>query len=469
MRPLALCFLSLALTSCVADVVDNRAPDEGPSASIQEAANLRCLPNSCSFNCEFSSSVGNRWPNRTKKYHVSDKSYVRYLWRATEPKRDGSGQVVGGAPLRDGLGTVRGYLVPPGSPPSQLRYCDDFHAVSCKKLKGKALDQCRDCRAYAHHFAGRTWAMINTGLEKKLGGESHVYVFNARISAANYPLSAMVSLPKELEKPPGTLYAASGWVPESAFHRYGQTAHLNAMPVVKNPPAAHKHLGLYRIVGGDWSDFSAPCEKHPSELCTLKVVKGDRLHTKPKCTEGRFLAFRGSGGPNALHYLGRPGGVVNLLYQTPGVGGAAVDTFPIGTYFRRAALPKGCGGQHRSTTLYEAADDLPEAKAWADKKRPGGYCGPPESKKTLDFFYGYVFDGAHRRYGWIARAALAPVSGADHCGCEVRCQSDGPTWTDLEINGKAELVGDACQAYAKERCAMSGKGGYVSHAYIPCP
>jgi hypothetical protein len=193
------------------------------------------------------------------------------------------------------------------------------------------------------------------------------------------------------------------------------------------------------------------------------------LHTKSQCPEGRFLAFRGSGGPNALHYLGRPGGVANLLYQTPGVGGASVDTFPIGSYFRRAALPKGCGGQHWSTTLYEAADTLAESKAWADKKRKGGYCGPPESSKELDFFYGYVFDGAHRRYGWMAKAALQPAPDPV-CGCEVKCAGAGETatWAKISLGGKDALVGSECQKFAAEQCGNAGKG-VASHAYVPCP
>jgi hypothetical protein len=468
MRALSIALALMALTGCVAGTTET-TDDGEPIAEVEEEL-ARCLPDSCSFNCEFSATVGNRWLNRTKKYHVSDKSYVRYLWRATEPTRDANGAVTGGAPLRDGLGTVRGWLMPPGSPPSQLRFCKDFdEKKSCKKLKGKALDQCRDCRAYAHHFEGRTWAMINTGLKKKLGGESHVYVFNALIYAAPYPIPSTVTLGPELVRPTGTWYSASGWVPESAFHRYGQTSHLAAMPVVKNPPAAHEHMGLYRIVGGDWDDFSRPCTDAPGELCSLKVVKGDRLHTKSQCPEGRFLAFRGSGGPNALHYLGRPGGVANLLYQTPGVGGASVDTFPIGSYFRRAALPKGCGGHHWSTTLYEAADTLGESKAWADKKRPGGYCGPPESSKELDFFYGYVFDGAHRRYGWMAKAALAPAQ-EPLCGCEVKCAGAGetPTWAKISLGGKDALVGNECQKFAAAQCGNAGKG-VASHAYIPCP
>ncbi|HEV2146112.1 MAG TPA: hypothetical protein VGR37_01710 [Longimicrobiaceae bacterium] len=82
------------------------------------------------------------------------------------------------------------------------------------------------------------------------------------------------------------------------------------------------------------------------------------------------------------HYLLRPGNVVNLLYNLPGMGGVADDTYLVetGDVFRRSQ-----GVLLRDIPFYHKDSPL--------NGEPFGY---------MQFMYGHV----NGRYGWIARDAV---------------------------------------------------------------
>lgn len=153
---------------------------------------------------------------------------------------------------------------------------------------------------------------------------------------------------------------ASGWVREGAL-RDASTLRRRMETLRLPNPGEGEYETDWIITGGDNARF-AP----------FKVTRD----------------FTG-GGREATDYLRRQGDVVNLIYNTPGreLGGYSVDTFPIGTHFHRAR-----GVNQITVPLY----------------RPGS----TRVSAEMHFVYGFVWDGAERRYGWMAREALEAASGA---------------------------------------------------------
>ncbi|MFZ5788095.1 MAG: hypothetical protein ACOY3Y_16780 [Acidobacteriota bacterium] len=241
---------------------------------------------------------------------------------------------------------------------------------------------------------------INYGLRKPLVGVNHVYAFAARLD---------------------TGLTASGWVRETAL------AHG---PITRMPTVAHSSPGQ-----GDYeADWTVTGGK-PSAFGDLKVAPN----------------FTGSN-VAATDYLLRPGNVVNLLYNLPGRGGVAVDTFPAGVGFKRA----------------RGVEQL-EIKCY----KPGG----STVQRLLPFIFGHIGG----RYGWIARDALAlanpsapapaptppappspapaptppaPTPPAPTANCWVRC-------CDSLLTGIVAASGSACHSASQGICQGHG---YVKHS-----
>jgi len=166
---------------------------------------------------------------------------------------------------------------------------------------------------------------INFGARKNIGSKAHVYAFAVKLS---------------------TGVTASGWVREGALAQ----GPITRMPTVKGKnPGEGDYEATWTVTGGD-----------PNAFGDLKVSSD-----------------YDDGGRNATDYLKRPGDVVNLLYNLPGMGGVSIDTFPAGVKF------------HRSKGVLEI--DVP--------------LYPPGSThvaRRMKFIYGHIGG----RYGWIARDAL---------------------------------------------------------------
>jgi hypothetical protein len=147
--------------------------------------------------------------------------------------------------------------------------------------------------------------------------------------------------------------AASGWVREADV-----TESLSYMGTVNaQNPGNGDYVALWRLTGGP-----TPVNAFYSDMV---------LHnTHRPCTHL----------PN--HYLLRRGNVVNLLYNLPGMGGVADDTYTVetGDVFRRSkdVLVKQIPFYHKDAPL---------------NGEPFGY---------MEFMYGHV----NGRYGWIAREAV---------------------------------------------------------------
>ncbi len=291
---------------------------------------------------------------------------------------------------------------------------------------------------------------INYGARKTLDGQAHVYAFASKLTSG---------------------VTASGWVRELAL-KHGP---IERMPTVKGKSPGHgDYQATWTVTGGN-----------PSEFSGLKVTKG----------------FSGSG-RNATDYLKRPGNVVNLLYNLPGMGGVSIDTFPLGVKFKRSK-----NVSQLDVPLYH----------------PGG----SQVIRVMKFIYGHIGG----RYGWIARDALlmdpAPASsptpdpgpdpnsgsGSAPTGqCYVRCcdttlhevdTSDAPSCHEAsqvvcsdrgyvkrsEFNGaevyerpkfcytkcknrtkyhRVDGVTEDCTAHAKAYCAVGDRGAFEDALWSQC-
>ena len=207
---------------------------------------------------------------------------------------------------------------------------------------------------------------INYGLRKTLAGTAHVYAWAA-------PLSSGI--------------AASGWVRETALVH----GPISRMQTVSLPdPGSGDYDAIWTVTGGNPASFGA-----------LKVLPG----------------YSG-GGVKATDYLTRPGNVINLCYNLPGMGGVAIDTFPVNVPFRRSR-----GVSQLDIAIY-----------------------PPGSAKAagaMSFVYGHVGG----RYGWIARDALGATGPSGTCS--VRCCDDS-----LQVTGTPGAA--ACHEASKTLCAARG-------------
>jgi hypothetical protein len=176
---------------------------------------------------------------------------------------------------------------------------------------------------------------VNLGMRKPLGGVTHVYAWTVRLDTG------------------GASIRASGWVREGALD-HAETLRRRMDTLHLPDPGEGEYEARFVITGGDAGRYGG-----------LKVTRG----------------FSG-GGREATDYLTRDGGVVNLIYNTPGreMGGYSVDTFPLGATFHRSR-----GVRQIDVPLYR-----PGSRTVADH---------------LYFLYGFVWDGDSRRYGWLAREA----------------------------------------------------------------
>lgn len=172
--------------------------------------------------------------------------------------------------------------------------------------------------------------MINYGQRKQLRGRTHVYAFAVTLRGGTH---------------------ASGWVDQASI-----VGPIDRMPTANaRNPGRGDYETDFMITGGD-----------PGEFGTLKVRPNIRVDDNVAATD----------------YLVRPGNVVNLLYNLPGLGGVATDTLPVGAPFRRSL-----GVLARDLPLYR-----PSSSAQV---------------RVMRFVYGHV----NGRYGWIARDAIAPRPG----------------------------------------------------------
>lgn len=189
-------------------------------------------------------------------------------------------------------------------------------------------------------------AKINFGGKKMMKGEGdaaprlYVYAFNVFID--------------------GTL-DSSGWMPlDSIVPR----AELNRMRAVAPPKIKNAFVSTPYVVKSarDWNQDPA-------------TFSSDRL---PAWAQAKVA--KGPGSRRARDYLLRDGNLINLAFQTPGVGGAATDTFLVphdGLAFRRV----------RSTRERPTLIRVPVAHP---------------THKAMIFAYGRMAG----RYGWVAMAAL---------------------------------------------------------------
>ena len=237
---------------------------------------------------------------------------------------------------------------------------------------------------------------INYGPRKMLAGTSHVYAFATRIACDG---SAC----------PSDTLSASGWVRETA---------LSHGPIARMQTIAHRNPGQ-----GDYATVWTVTGGNPAAFGELRVTPN----------------YSGSD-RRATDYLARPGGVVNLLYNLPGLGGMSLDTFPVNVTFLRSR-----GVNQLEIKLYQ-----PQSGA--------------DTGRTMKFVYGHIND----RYGWIAKDALAaspapapstpatppqppppPPSTPSTYPCEIKCCSQSYVVSQTSDSSQ-------CQAQSQTMCQSEG-------------
>lgn len=192
----------------------------------------------------------------------------------------------------------------------------------------------RDGKGTPRGTVTSTQVKINYGQRKVLpDGQSAVYVWDAVTDQGHQ----------------------SGWIYESSL-----TESLAFMPtVVAEDPGQGDYPRTWVVTGG-----SAQALAYYDQMVL--------------CADERPC------GPVPNHYLVRPGGVMNIIYSLPGVGGVSNDTYLVdgaALQFRRA----------RGVPLLS----IP----YYDKDSPAG----SEPVGRMQFMYGHIGD----RYGWVAVEALS--------------------------------------------------------------
>lgn len=200
-----------------------------------------------------------------------------------------------------------------------------------------------------------TYALINYGVRRTLGGVSHVYVFAAHTRNAA-----------------GETGLVSGWMPESAITDRSVTS----IPTV-----------TARDPGGTFTPYT---------LVGAAVDTSYFVHTpglaRDLADRKLRLAYT-SGGSNASDYYVRrtwasEPAQVNVLFGLPGNGGVSSDTVPASTTERPVHFFAANGVPRVSSYLYQACSENSDAR--------------------LEFVYGYVDTPDGRRFGWVASANLGP-------------------------------------------------------------
>jgi hypothetical protein len=206
---------------------------------------------------------------------------------------------------------------------------------------------------------------INYGMTKVIGGRLHVYAFATRVR----PAGAVRPLLDPADFKDGTV-GSSAWLPlddvvkkETLLERVGVgKGKLPRLPLEDR---------RYVVTGGDPKMY-------------LTDAGGPEL---------QINYYEKGVGAVPSHYLRRPNGTVNIIYNVPGfkLGGQSLDSLLIngGVAFRRAK-----GVRPITRPLY-----YPPGQPSAGEISPG---------KTITFVYGAVeAPGTETIFGWVAREALS--------------------------------------------------------------
>ena len=184
---------------------------------------------------------------------------------------------------------------------------------------------------------------INAGQRKKIGGQEYVYAFAVRLDNG---------------------INASGWIPRSSIRS-------GAFKMKASKPIGGNDFASTEYVVKDVSDY--PCEPWRDPPCLARF----RYKVRPRSQLER--------GEDFDDYVLRPGSVINLLYQTPLLGGASTDTFLVEKNKLAFKRLKSRDSKHRTAVrvrLYHKGGTRPVGSA------------------------AFVFGSINGRFGWIAASAI---------------------------------------------------------------
>lgn len=223
---------------------------------------------------------------------------------------------------------------------------------------------------------------INFGLKKRMtvAGASeaadYVYAFSTEVGSSWIPLAAVRAIVKDGAGQP-------------AFKAYDRPAPRPSARVLRSVSVAK-----FRSA----EDYGVTFEQFSGSGVSLRYLpRWARLKVRPKSEVAQAVDPRGRGPSEmARDYLLRDFNAVNLMYQTPLLGGAATDTFIVrqnGLSFRRLRTTNG-----KKTVL----------KIWlyeplVQDHATGAIVSPGTRRRGKMYF---VYGRAGGRYGWVAAEAL---------------------------------------------------------------
>jgi len=259
-----------------------------------------------------------------------------------------------GTVLRDGRGAPRGVVsVLPFKAGVVTGVTEETSSNRCFTREGNAVRQVDTGFPCVRINAGQAKRMTVDGKE-----QDFVYAFSARLDDGTN---------------------ASGWIPRASI-RSGEF-HMRA-----SSPVAGREFAATKYVVKGIADY--PCAPWEGET---PCVARWRLKVRPRSELSR--------GEDLDDYLLRPGEAINLLYQTPLLGGASTDTFLVpreGLEFKRV---KSRDSEHRAALrvrLYRKGGTRPVGTE------------------------AFVFGSIGGRFGWIAASAVkkgsVQAAAANSCG-----------------------------------------------------
>lgn len=313
-----------------------------------------CVCRGSKHNCQFPNSQ----PGRNRYLPSDAVKAARSVTGKTTKKLFisalGKWGVQPGTVLRDGNGVPRGVLkVLPFKDGTVTNVTEETSSNRCFTRAGNGVRQIDTGFPCVRLNAGQAKRMKVDGKE-----QDFVYAFTTRLESGTN---------------------ASGWIPRSSI-RSGEFRMRTSSPVAGREFSATKYVvkGLADYPCAPW-EGETPC------------VSRWRLKIRPKSELSR--------GEDLDDYLLRPGEAINLLYQTPLLGGASTDTFLVpreGLEFKRV---KSKDSEHRAAMrirLYRKGGTRPVGAA------------------------AFVFGSINGRFGWVAASAIKKGSvratAASSCG-----------------------------------------------------
>lgn len=378
-----------------------------------------CICRGSPFNCQFP----NAQPGRNRYLPPAAMRAIRSMPRSAKTRRLhaidrlGKWDVPEGTPIHDGLGFLRGTLRASGNRKSG-NACWSYRAETGKFRVVAADHPC---------------VMVNFGQVKTMtvagatSAAKYVYAFATNQGSSWIPLDAVRALVKDGEGRP-------------AFRAYDRAPRR---PLVRDQKTAWVHwLKAAEDYGATFDQYA------PTDAWLRYLPRWARLKVRPKSEISKAVDPKSplpGTSEMARDYLLRSQNVLNLVYQTPLLGGAATDTFVV----RRHAL---------AFRRVESRDPDKRTILRIPLYRPKTVSDPGTRKVGKMYFLFGEVDG---RYGWVAAQAIKGERPEARCArgdVGWFCARDGRGYEcaggQVTQGRTCTLPGHRCKAAADDRASL---------------